>query len=425
MIDPGTRPAVEGWRAAVPWGSDRYSHRSLAALFRRLSTGFEDGGERDGLLRLRTPVTVIPSGPGSVIYRSFVEDYAAFLERETGIAVAVADERSEGGSDDNPDGGALYLAFVRTGAGLIPPGVRCLHLPGNVNWPSFEDAPARTISDARRAAGPIEAATVFIPAKLEPAAIRACILEEIPQAMGLGNDAPLVAPTIFNDDGAHLWPTRLDLTMLRVLYAPEVTPEASPSVVEAQAIDALSRMGTRDPDARPLPLTSARISERFNRAWKAFMRDGGGRPDSLLNSRPTAGPEAALARCTAGITLLRAWRSPAAEDIAAVEDDCREADADGLTEGVLLGPRVLRLALLRTEALMAEGRPSDALALLEEASAGLAALGSDAGLARAWGLRSAALRDMGRDDAVARTTAAAWARYAFGAGRPVDGALGE
>ena len=53
---------------------------------------------------------------------------------------------------------------------------------------------------------------------------RACLHEEIVQALGLANDHPEVRPSIFNDDGEFALLTEHDEHLLRILYDPRLEP---------------------------------------------------------------------------------------------------------------------------------------------------------------------------------------------------------
>ncbi|WP_028023762.1 DUF2927 domain-containing protein [Enterovibrio calviensis] len=50
----------------------------------------------------------------------------------------------------------------------------------------------------------------------------ACVVEELTQAMGLPNDSNEVFPSIFNDNTKNSVLTPLDVTLLRLLYAPDI-----------------------------------------------------------------------------------------------------------------------------------------------------------------------------------------------------------
>jgi hypothetical protein len=70
----------------------------------------------------------------------------------------------------------------------------------------------------------ISVAFVFLGDELTGRLRRACIHEEIAQAMGLPNDHPDVRPSIFNDDQEFALLTVHDEWLLRLLYDPRLEP---------------------------------------------------------------------------------------------------------------------------------------------------------------------------------------------------------
>jgi hypothetical protein len=70
----------------------------------------------------------------------------------------------------------------------------------------------------------ISVAFVFLGDELTGRLRRACIHEEIAQAMGLPNDHPDVRPSIFNDDQEFALLTVHDEWLLRLLYDPRLKP---------------------------------------------------------------------------------------------------------------------------------------------------------------------------------------------------------
>lgn len=62
--------------------------------------------------------------------------------------------------------------------------------------------------------------------------LRACVVEEITQIMGLINDVPGLKFSIFSDDSAHVDMTDADKWMLRLLYDKRMTP----GLPEAEAV---------------------------------------------------------------------------------------------------------------------------------------------------------------------------------------------
>ena len=53
--------------------------------------------------------------------------------------------------------------------------------------------------------------------------IRACVVEEMTQVLGLPNDSNAVKPSIFNDQSRYFELTAHDRLMLKMLYDPRIT----------------------------------------------------------------------------------------------------------------------------------------------------------------------------------------------------------
>ena len=54
--------------------------------------------------------------------------------------------------------------------------------------------------------------------------MRACVVEELTQVLGLPNDSDAVKPSIFNDQSRYFELTDHDRRMLKMLYDPRITP---------------------------------------------------------------------------------------------------------------------------------------------------------------------------------------------------------
>ncbi|HUF87232.1 MAG TPA: DUF2927 domain-containing protein [Thermohalobaculum sp.] len=70
----------------------------------------------------------------------------------------------------------------------------------------------------------IGAAMVVIGAETTGLLRRACLHEEVVQALGLANDHPAVRPSVFNDDGEFALLTEHDELLLRMLYDHRLAP---------------------------------------------------------------------------------------------------------------------------------------------------------------------------------------------------------
>jgi hypothetical protein len=82
--------------------------------------------------------------------------------------------------------------------------------------------------------GRIVWATIVVNNALEPAAMTACLLEEMTQALGLPNDSDLVQPSVFNNRSQPVQLGRSDLIVIRTLYDAKL--KAGMGKLEAMAI---------------------------------------------------------------------------------------------------------------------------------------------------------------------------------------------
>jgi hypothetical protein len=83
-------------------------------------------------------------------------------------------------------------------------------------------------------------AVILIPTDMGRFVVRACIIEELTQAMGLFNDSDDIEPSIFNDSSPNMTLTDHDRILFRLLYDSRLQPgmswdEAEPIVRQAVA----------------------------------------------------------------------------------------------------------------------------------------------------------------------------------------------
>ena len=81
---------------------------------------------------------------------------------------------------------------------------------------------ARVVTDA--SGDVITGAMALIPTDEGRFVVRACIIEELTQAMGLFNDSDEIRPSIFNDTSPNMVLSEHDRILLRVLYDPRLRP---------------------------------------------------------------------------------------------------------------------------------------------------------------------------------------------------------
>jgi hypothetical protein len=407
---PAPRPAEPGWAAALPAGHTAWDNASLARVFVRLHFDTEWGGRRTRLLRHAEPVTLAVEGEGARAYRPFLARLADYLRRHAGIAVHRA--RRDATVTARLVPGPAFAAAL--------PAAACVLVPGDMPWTAFAAAPSRLGGDAMLRLDRAGRMTVFVPRSAPPHAIRSCLIEEIVQALGPINDLYGLGPSIFNDDGAHVWPTRLDLLMLRVLHDPALEAGMSRSRAEAAARAVLEQLNPAGRAAPPLSPAGGRLTRPWRRKMEALLARGAERhalaaeaeaARALAARTLPGGPEHCHSLATLGRVLSRRAPERALAVLARAEALC----------GAVHGAGDVRLAAMAVEkaaALAALDRPGEALAALAGRERTLAGHAREERLAALYALRAEAYLRLGRttEAEAARARARGWAAHAFGRG---------
>jgi len=405
-------PAFPRLGAALPAGHTAYDNASLARLFTLLSHDVEWGARRRHLMRYEAPVSVRLEGPGAEDHFPFIDRFLAQLERDSGLAIA----RAAGPANLHIRlvGGARFDALLPT--------AYCVVAQGDLNWEVFAANPSRHGARALLAAARLEQTTIFIPQTAPPYLVRNCLLEEIPQALGLANDLYGLGPSIFNDDAAHLWPTKLDYLMLRVLYTPEMVTGLDRRETERRALAVLNRINPAGINAPPLPLLRQRslgdwpelIQKVFSRgASEREVRDYAQKALTIVEAYAPMSAQHCHTLITAGRVLSRPEPERALELLDLAQRVC------DLAHGVS-DIRHARIKLESACALLRLERFDEAIAVTEAIWPVLAAHGQDERLAALYTMQSEALAatepGSARTASVARL-AAEWNAYALGGGR--------
>lgn len=403
----GAKPGYPKLGAALPVGSTRYSNRSLADVFVLLTHGLEWGANRPNLVRYEAPISVGLTGPGSVQYAGFLDSYLAQLRSRSGITIA-----------RGPGPHNLAIRFVPGNAfRRRAPRQSCLVAPGQMDWATFATNPARYGTRAFETQTALSAMTVFIPDNAEPFLVRICLIEEIAQALGPANDLYGLGPSIFNDDGAHVWPTRLDYLMLRVLYAPEMRTGLSAAETRSRARTVLDRLNPEGRAAPSLPVPRPGRMARWSQAIRDAFKRGGDLDARRADARKAVAIAARQApgsayHCRALSALVRLTRTNPAEARQAATDGQRIcASAHGLSD-----IRLARLQLDTARLLYDAGSPAAAMSALRGLEDTFAAHGQEERLTAFYALQAASLRaiQQGTKSFEARRRAAEWGAYALG-----------
>ena len=361
-------------------------------------------------MRLDAPISVALVGQGSARYSAFLDQLLTQIGREASVAI------SRGGP---PNG--LTIQFV-PGAEWGPlDGNQCVIVFGRPGWQTFLDDRVRYSDWRKVSADELAYRTVFIPDTNEPHEIRECLIEEVAQALGPTNDIYGLGPSIFNDDDAHVWPTRLDYLMLRVLYDPEMASGIGRREARVRAERILDRI---NPDGRGAPVLPAHRQKDFL-SWRKQLH----RLYDLINSGKAGSPKALMIVAR----ILREAENRAPNSPYHCEALSVAATLESERPGGSALPAVDRarsvcerahgksdirnaaLRLSRAIALLAEKQDEATLREIQGLPDVFLAQGQEALLAITHAVRWTALYNLEDPQAdAARVLAIAWSTYAFG-----------
>jgi hypothetical protein len=404
---PGPQPVTPALNTATPYGSTAYDNRSLANLFVRLAHDLEWGAQRPNLVRLEAPISVGMTGCCAAEYTPFVDRFLSQFRAQTGIAI------QRGTTPHN-----LHINLVN-GAEFRSrvPAHLCVVAPGNLPWSRFRESPERFGTRSFEDRRTVSAMSVYIPDTLPPHLIRRCLIEEVTQALGLANDVNGLDDTIFNDDGVHIWPTKLDYLMLRVLYASEMRSGLNRRETRARAETILARINPQGQNAPTLPAMPVREMAE----WSKQVSDAFDASRSRAQRQKSANAALSIAsnRYPNGVHHCRSLRIAARlvrdddrlklATLSSAEQVCRRAHGPS-------DPRLDLIALEKARILYRLGQISQAYGISEPLEARLAAHGQSERLVALFALQAAALKAIQQpaSSAAKQRLAVEWARYALG-----------
>ncbi|MEL7467296.1 MAG: DUF2927 domain-containing protein [Pseudomonadota bacterium] len=351
-----TRPVEARFGASLPAGTTAWSNKSLADVFTKLTHDLEWGSTQANLLRFEAPVRVAMIGDGSESYQLFLAEFLRIIRKEARIDI----------QQTSPDKANLLVRFVPGDEFRDLTAAQCIVVNDHPTWSEYKSDPDGYGADAFERNKTLEKASALIPRTLEPYKIRECILEEVSQALGTGNDLYGLRDTIFNDDDAHTWPTRLDYLMLRVLYDPRMETGLNRRETTERArivLDDINPQG-RDVDTPPLPEVRQFVFLQWRNGLHRLLLskdlsdlDRTKRARVLIDQAQRTEPNSAY-HCTAAATLAQILVDQEADDklqrIREARTICSAAHgADDI--------RNSQISLLEVRALNDEKRFKDAL----------------------------------------------------------------
>ncbi len=400
------RPNFLGYGEAIGTQPVRWTAESLVRDFDRLMFQTEWGDPVPVLLKWEKPVTVSLASDELAQYRPFLEDLLARIRANApGLSVS---------ADFGGKGDIILRSAPRAEMDEIAANALCFFIPFDLDWAEFKRRDARG-DVGWDAIERYEAITVFIPAFAPPHEIRSCILEEVTQALGPGNDLSDLDDSMFNDDNAHVWPTSFDFLMLKALYNETLRNGLKPEPANARALKSLrANAAALGREHRP----SDKIGDKYARALTLAENESG------YKLRVQAASAAISLAQTPGAVPHRLGEAYKAAAFVAFENDDPRGVVTYLTRAEYAHKRALpptspHLARVRSELainLINLDLHDAGLELIEKAIPVFAAHGADWQLAHALRWRAIALSQTGRWTEGAETALEAldWARYVYG-----------
>ncbi len=226
----GTAALLAGCVSApvtAPTGSGvARSNTAIADEFISYIFETEGGARIPRLLRYEGPVRVsLDRALGA--YRGDLQGVLAGMRRQSGVDIALAD-------------GAVQIRVLQVPAEALTavfPSAACAVVP---DVGSFAEVQRRQFPAWPRQTA-LSRAVILIPDDAAPYVVRACLNEEIAQALGPVNDLYRVSDTVFNDDNVFNTLTEYDHLILRLLYSPELQSGMGPAAVRAMLPALLAR----------------------------------------------------------------------------------------------------------------------------------------------------------------------------------------
>ena len=328
-------PDGDGYLTAVPAGDTRISNDSLADIFTKLTYFYEDGSRRHGLYRFEEPITVNMIGDGVGQYQDFLSQVVSQIREEAGLDLQIAPEPTK-----------VLIRFIPGEQFLPHTNNQCIIISGQPSWPEFVRKPRDYVTPAKDAPLVMVREGVLIPDTIEPYKVRQCILEELMQVLGTSNDLFGLGSSMFNDDQAHYWPTKLDYLMLQVLYDPQMETGLSIDEARTRAREILRRLNPEGEEAPALLPVHLHAFKDWREQLQELSNDDLSAEDALVIARKLVAEASRRAPGSAHVCLGRATLAFLAQ---AAEDPRTPDHFDAASElcTAIHGPDDIRIANLR------------------------------------------------------------------------------
>ncbi|MCF6272059.1 MAG: DUF2927 domain-containing protein [Rhodobacteraceae bacterium] len=375
------------------------SNAVIAEEFLALVFETEGGVRIPRLLKYEAPVRVALD-PALAAYREDLNQVLTQIRR-AGVDIALTT-------------GTAQIRIEQVPAAVLKryyPSAACVVVPGVSGFANFQRGRFPRWSRQMR----LTRAAIFIPDDAPPYIVRACLNEEIAQALGPVNDLYSVSDTVFNDDNVFNTLTGYDLLILRLLYSPDLANGMGKANVRTRLPALLARFN---------PVGEAAVqgaqARRENLRWKEQIESAQNRtrPRAARISAATRAIE--MARSYGDHRLVHALQTYGRLVMRARPDLAAPAFAEAYALAQrLLGPQNLRTALaaMHMAAIAVEaGRFNEVLTLTTPALATAQRYRDPIMQAGLQSLRALAFTRLGQNAAAekARLDSLAQARYAYG-----------
>ena len=383
------------------------ANRDIMRDFLDLSFAMESGRALPYFSRFEGPVTLRLAGAPSATLVTDLDRLVGRLRTEAGL-----DIRQVTAGEANITIEAVRRARIRRHV----PTAACFVVPNISRLAEYRQARRLGRTDWTRLETR-ERIAIFVPSDSSPQETRDCLHEELAQALGPLNDLYRIADTVFNDDNMHAVLTGFDMLVLRAYYAPELSSGMTRAEVAARLPAILHRLnpqGDRIASLDQIPTP---------RAWTRAIQTalGPGTPPAARHSAAARALRIAKAEGIddhrRGFSHFVLGKLMQASDPEAAQAQFIAADqVYRRSPGTDLHRAHVAVQLASTA--LAEGRISDALALLDRYQ-DVAERHENAGLlATLLMLRADALDMTGQTEAAhrVRLDSLGWARYGFGLG---------
>jgi len=244
MLIAGAAPAAEA-KAPFKPAAGTPSNKTIIEHFNIIAFGNEYTGRRyDAVRKWRAPIVARIDGPAPDYFEDFIVQHLADLRGITGHPASLAYSPRIVREKRVPKG----LTSKSFNMFLLYYPIDQLTVVARKQLGDRLDASLKRLGAGASTCeatlftkgNEIRSAVVLFPAERPKNHMRACVVEELTQILGLPNDSPSVSPSIFNDQSQHFELTDHDRLMLKVLYDPRITigmPRAQALIVGRKVLD--------------------------------------------------------------------------------------------------------------------------------------------------------------------------------------------